>query len=324
MPLPLLLVPALVALTTGGGLGTAGAGGHKLVQARRVIRDAEASQAPHLEAFHTEVGLTREELAAYGELKYEIDSGSLQRLRDYITTQGRAVDPAARNSLEDLVVELPDLDDPETIRMTQDYVKSALGSVAAGAGARTGVLALVAAYGAASTGTPIATLSGAAASNATLAFLGGGALAAGGGGIAAGTLMLAGVTVAPGVLIAGVTLLIKGERSKTAASEFAAKVAVHNETIDALCAEQPVIRARTGELFDVAATLDGLLRDVLDDLEDLTLDDPAAHPVFSRAILLATTLSKHLAIPVLTTDGHLNPETRSHTNLNPEGLGDQP
>ena len=44
--------------------------------------------------------------------------------------------------------------------------------------------------GAASTGTLISTLSGAAASNATLAWLGGGSLAAGGGGIAAGTMVL--------------------------------------------------------------------------------------------------------------------------------------
>ena len=45
-------------------------------------------------------------------------------------------------------------------------------------------------FGVASTGTAISTLSGAAATNAALAWLGGGALAAGGGGMAAGEAFL--------------------------------------------------------------------------------------------------------------------------------------
>lgn len=64
-------------------------------------------------------------------------------------------------------------------------------------------------FGVASTGTAISTLSGAAATNAALAWLGGGALAAGGGGMAAGEafLTLAGPV---GWAIAGVTLLASG------------------------------------------------------------------------------------------------------------------
>lgn len=53
---------------------------------------------------------------------------------------------------------------------------------------------LVSMFGTASTGTAISTLSGAAASKATLAWFGGGALAAGGGGIAAGTMALIDIT----------------------------------------------------------------------------------------------------------------------------------
>lgn len=64
-------------------------------------------------------------------------------------------------------------------------------------------------FGVASTGTAISTLSGAAATNAALAWLGGGALAAGGGGMAAGEafLTLAGPV---GWAIAGVSLLASG------------------------------------------------------------------------------------------------------------------
>lgn len=64
-------------------------------------------------------------------------------------------------------------------------------------------------FGVASTGTAISTLSGAAATNAALAWLGGGALAAGGGGIAAGEAFLA-LAGPVGWAVAGVTLVASG------------------------------------------------------------------------------------------------------------------
>lgn len=57
-------------------------------------------------------------------------------------------------------------------------------------------------FGVASTGTAISTLSGAAATNATLACLGGGAIVAGGGGIAAGTTVLGIVAIIPVAYVA--------------------------------------------------------------------------------------------------------------------------
>ena len=59
------------------------------------------------------------------------------------------------------------------------------------------------AFAAASTGTPIAALSGAAAYNATMAAIGGGSLAAGGWGMAGGAMVLGGAVVAPLIAIAG-------------------------------------------------------------------------------------------------------------------------
>ena len=91
--------------------------------------------------------------------------------------------------------------------------KSALG---AGAGAAAGAAIVSVApaaamwiattFGTASTGTAISALSGAAATNAALAWLGGGALAAGGGGMSAGTALLA-MAGPVGWAVAGATLL---------------------------------------------------------------------------------------------------------------------
>lgn len=64
-------------------------------------------------------------------------------------------------------------------------------------------------FGVASTGTAISTLSGAAATNAALAWLGGGTLAAGGGGMVAGEAFLA-LAGPVGWTIAGISLFISG------------------------------------------------------------------------------------------------------------------
>lgn len=62
---------------------------------------------------------------------------------------------------------------------------------------------LISALGIASTGTSISSLSGIAATNAIYAALGGGVISAGGGGIAAGTVVLGGTTLGIGLLAGG-------------------------------------------------------------------------------------------------------------------------
>ncbi len=81
-----------------------------------------------------------------------------------------------------------------TVRATKTGGRIAV-RVAGGLGAPVAVSTLVASLGTASTGTAISALSGAAATKATIAWLGGGALAAGGLGIAGGTAVLGVVAV---------------------------------------------------------------------------------------------------------------------------------
>ncbi len=92
------------------------------------------------------------------------------------------------------------------------------GIAAVGTGAIVGVAAYGGAmmFGTASTGAAITALTGAAKTNATLAWFGGGAKAAGGLGMAAGKLVLAGVVVAP---IIGVAALIAGAKGKEKLAE---------------------------------------------------------------------------------------------------------
>lgn len=84
-------------------------------------------------------------------------------------------------------------------RLYIEYSGTQTTAVATGLGTATAVgsWTVVSFVGTASTGTAIASLSGAAATNATLAWFGGGAIAAGGGGMAAGMMTLGGLVAVP-------------------------------------------------------------------------------------------------------------------------------
>lgn len=75
------------------------------------------------------------------------------------------------------------------------YAITGLAGVGAGALVSSGVMLAVGTWGTAGTGVAISTLSGAAATNASLAVLGGGTVATGGGGMALGTAVLGGVAI---------------------------------------------------------------------------------------------------------------------------------
>ena len=90
---------------------------------------------------------------------------------------------------------------------------SAVGAGVAGAAAGFAVYGGVMALGVASTGTSISALSGAAATKAALAAIGGGSLSAGGWGMAGGRLILGGATLAPMLAIAGWAYNSHGEES---------------------------------------------------------------------------------------------------------------
>ncbi|WP_072281111.1 hypothetical protein [Rappaport israeli] len=109
------------------------------------------------------------------------------------------------------------------------------GGVASGAITAFGAYSATMAFATASTGTAISSLSGAAATNATLAWLGGGSIAAGGGGVAAGTLALGALAAGPALLVAGWYMGAKAEEklndaysNKAQAEKYAADVRAAN------------------------------------------------------------------------------------------------
>ena len=110
-------------------------------------------------------------------------------------------------------------------------------------------------FGTASTGTAISTLSGAAATNAALAWLGGGTLAAGGGGTAAGSALLAmagpiGWTIAGATLLSSILLFAK-KRTKLNKQK--------NEEIESVKTNTEVVKELDGKIGEIINETKGVM-----------------------------------------------------------------
>jgi transcriptional regulator with XRE-family HTH domain len=135
----------------------------------------------------------------------------------------------------------------------------AVGTGSAAAGAAVGGAAAyvtfvtAAAIGTASTGAAISGLSGIAATNATLALLGGGTLAAGGAGVAGGMMVLTGIVAAPAMILLAGGLALMVKRNRKQRQEFDAQL---NEAEAHLVATRPGIEALQDILPRAVVTLD--------------------------------------------------------------------
>lgn len=183
------------------------------------------------------------------------------------------------------------------------------GGAALAFGAYNGTMALATA----STGTAIATLNGVAATNATLAWLGGGAIAAGGGGIALGTMVLGGIVAGPALGIFGFVL---GARSETALAtaqanlEQAKSVQVEAEQ---LVEQLRAIREVTALANKSFSRLTSHLRRSVNELRQLIEDQGVDYSTYSpperelvfRAVKFAQLVKVMIDTPIIDENGAL-------------------
>ena len=212
------------------------------------------------------------------------------------------------------------------LREMTGLASSVSSGVAAGtlAGALTafGAYSGAMAFGAASTGTAIATLSGAAATNATLAFFGGGSLAAGGLGIAGGAMVLGGLVAAPALAVLGLFMgSSANENLERARSNMSKAKRFYAEMKTAAIACNGI--RRTAYLFDrLLVRLNGLLCNANDAMRRVISNHGTDYMTFTpdekKAVGAAASLAKAvktiLDTPILTEDGRLTPESLTAAN----------
>ena len=201
MPLPLILAGAAIA-AAGYGAKKGYDGYQDKSQANDILEASKRKYDSERTVFDEQNELTNESLTKLGELQLKIGND----FKEFRTIAEKLLEKLNQANSKDLAIDFPQhkLDKIDGLALsTTAYVGKIAGAGAAGAAAAYAVYGGVMAVAAASTGTPIAALSGAAAYNATMAAIGGGSLAAGGFGMAGGAMVLGGVVAAPIMAIAG-------------------------------------------------------------------------------------------------------------------------
>ena len=329
MPLPLLAWAAIAA---------AGYGVKKGIDAKKDMNKAQDinTQAKNL-AKNTENRInsarksTEEDLVQLGTHKLSILSGSLSR---FVEEFGKIKNVKLQDSigLEELRGFNPNskefLDMKEASFKVGELASGGLGSVGAGALAAAGAYGAVGTFAAASTGTAIGALSGAAATNATLAWLGGGSLAAGGFGVAGGMAVLGGLVAGPALAVGGAFMASKAEKAlNDARSNYDQARKFHQEGKN-ICSLLGAIGERSRQIDKLLADLNTLfvpaveelasiVRDSGDDWKGYTKDEKF---VVGKAANFAKTIKIVLDTSILREDGSLNPESEEMLEAGEEAI----
>lgn len=231
------------------------------------------------------------------------DLNQESRLKEYEILNRIDIDCHTINRMEDV-----DMAASRALKNTATV--GALGAAAA-MGTPALVTSAVGAFATASTGTAISTLSGVAATNATLAWLGGGSLAVGGGGVAAGTTVLACVTATAtagvGLIAAGLIATTYYAKKLTEVKEYQKLIESSVEDMEKLWMILEEIHKRTGELTNVTRELEHRLVNELEFLLPLSVDfdtnDIYYNIIFQRVALLAKGMSDLAQTPLLDDEG---------------------
>ena len=187
------------------------------------------------------------------------------------------------------------------------------GITAIGSGALVGMASYGGAmmFASASTGTAISSLAGVAATNATLAWFGGGSLAAGGLGMAGGMAVLGGIVAGPVLAIAGGVMAARARKKLATARSNYALATEQEAEMDAAGAVVTAIHRAASQVQGGIESVDERMTPVLDDLElaiaenrrDFSEYPERAQRTVYLSVQFAKCLKALLEAPILTKEG---------------------
>ena len=225
----------------------------------------------------------------------------------FIESIGRKASESEKRILEGMDFSVQQLKEYKAAAIgAENYFKAGAKSAGAAAAGYGGAIGVATSIGAASTGTAISSLSGAAATNAMLAWFGGGAIAAGGGGMAVGAVVLGGITILPALAIGGFFAGREGEKAMTKAKEHEAKVnkAIADMKLAKDVAKQ--VKKRITELKGVLESINTRAVEGLDELVSQPFDSTRDAEKFQQVGILIKEIIEILNTPVLNSEGKLN------------------
>lgn len=244
MPIPLIVWGAVIG-------GSALVGLIKGVSAVSRIKKAKARYAQRRSAYEAFIGEFENK---HKDVSAQFDELGQVRLRAMVTL-GKAVEFLEKAKLKEReILERFEISPQRLLGWKKASVNAVevlgglVSSATSGAATAASAYGLVGLLASASTGTAISALSGAAATNATLAWLGGGTLAAGGGGVAAGTVVIGGLVAGPAIMVMGFVAGWKAAKVERQVEQYVSEMAVDEENKRKLMTALDVVVKRVHEL----------------------------------------------------------------------------
>lgn len=323
MPLPLLFI-GIAAVTGLTGAGKTVKAVVDNTNANKINTEANEEVDKSRTRLETQRTAVSQALEQLGEEKLYILTNSVTK---FVKTfeKIKNIEFTSSVGLEELNKLNIDKKDFEELKELSNFALNAVGGVTVGVAG--GGLTAFGAYGAAqtfaaaSTGTAISSLSGAAATNATLAFFGGGSLATGGLGMAGGVMVLGGLVAGPALLVMGLITGAKSQQKLDQALINKAQAEEIKEALDLASDQCSAIRRRTYMFYNLLAHLDSFLFPLVWQLEDVIEKEGTDYRNYSdtakKVVMAAATnagsIKAVLDIPILTDDGALTPESEAIT-----------
>lgn len=319
MPLPLLFI-GLGAATAAAGVGKTVKAGMDNSKAKSINENANRrieSRSNKLDGARKQCGSALEHL---GKEKISILNTSVKKFLDSFEKLKNVdfADSQGLNELNNLHIDsnvFAELKEMESF--ASSLAGGAVAGVAGGAFAAFGAYSAATTFATASTGTAIASLSGIAAKSATLAFFGGGSLAAQGLGVAGGTAVLGGLVAGPALLVMGLVTGAKASKNLDHAYANDAKADEICEQLQAATDQCKAIRRRTYMLYTLLARLDTYFLPLIYQLEEVIDKEGTDYSTFTSdarktvvaSVSVAATVKAVLDTAILTEEGSLTEES---------------
>ncbi|WP_029071029.1 hypothetical protein [Kandleria vitulina] len=332
MPIPFLFIAA------GVGSGLVGVGkGIKAGIDQKDANDTNEMADRKIEKAKEKVNESRKNcgnaIDSLGKRKVAVLDGSIKAFINEFEKLNHVelTESSGLNELQKMVLDKKSFTE---LKDLQSMASSLAGGLASGAMA--GALTAFGAYGAAgalataSTGTAIASLSGAAATNATLAFFGGGSLATGGLGMAGGTAVLGGLVAGPALAVLGFVVGAKASKNLDAANANYAKAKEFEEEMKTAAALCYGIRRRSAMfnrfLIRLQTVFDPLVYDMTQIINEKGTDfrefSDDEKKCVASAMSLAGAIKAVLDTPILDDEGNLTEESGEIINITQKKVDD--
>ena len=315
MPLPVFIVGASIA----GASALFGAG--KTIKAGIDSKDAKDTNELAESIINEATDLINERrkvsgdiLENYGQRKVDVLNGNIakylstmQKIKNLKLGESIGVDELKNEEYKKNISEL---------KLLQTTAASLAGGVASGAvtGALTafGAYGLASTFGVATTGTAISSLSGVVATNATLAFLGGGALGTGLG-IAGGTAILGGLVAGPALAVMGLVTGAVASKNKDKAYQNYAEAKKYREEMKLAATMCDSISRRTRMFDRFLVSLNSSFEPLVYELNDLVENKGCDYNSYNdqekelvaKSFSVAKAVKSIIDKPILTEDGNL-------------------